>query len=160
MQFDEYLSLIATGTEAGEVAVWDYELSHLLGVCHGHKKSEITQIAFLSPYPAMVTSGADCNICLWSVRPTPSKQCYICFYTFTNVSFNYHNEQTFPVRAITVWHGEKMKGITRGKAMKHQQIDARIYRDFEANQVLSHMEPQINTEMIKGKKVYRGTTQM
>ena len=74
MQYDEHLSLIATGTEAGEVAVWDYELSHLLGVCHGHKKgSEISQIAFLSPYPVMVTSAADSNICLWSVRPTPSK---------------------------------------------------------------------------------------
>ena len=121
MAHDEHLSLVATGTENGEVAVWDYELSHLLGVCLGHNRgTEVTQIAFLAPYPVMVTSGADCKICLWSVRPIPSKECYICFQTFINVSFNYHDEQTFPVRAISVWHGEKLKGISRGKAMKHQ----------------------------------------
>ena len=80
MQYDGHLSLVATGTENGEVAVWDYELSHLLGVCLGHNRgTEVTQIAFLAPYPVMVTSGADCRICLWSVRPIPSKECYICF---------------------------------------------------------------------------------
>ena len=61
LAYDEHLSLIATGTETGEVAVWDYELSNLLGVCLGHKHgSEITQIVFLAPYPAMVTAGTDC----------------------------------------------------------------------------------------------------
>ena len=33
IKFSYHLSLIATGTESGEVAVWDYELSQLLGLC-------------------------------------------------------------------------------------------------------------------------------
>ena len=36
IKFSYHLSLIATGTESGEVAVWDYELSQLLGICRGH----------------------------------------------------------------------------------------------------------------------------
>ena len=34
--FNAHLSLIATGSEGGEVAVWDYEASQLLGMCLGH----------------------------------------------------------------------------------------------------------------------------
>jgi WD40 repeat protein len=71
--FSYFLSLIATGTESGEVAVWDYELSQLLAICRGHSESngEITAIEFLQPYPVMITAGQDSKICLWSVRPTP-----------------------------------------------------------------------------------------
>ena len=36
IKFSYHLSLIATGAENGEVAVWDYELSQVLGICQGH----------------------------------------------------------------------------------------------------------------------------
>lgn len=73
IEFSYHLSLIATGTETGEVGVWDYELSQLLGVCKGHSKSTglITAISFLEPYPVMATAGLDGRICLWAVRPAP-----------------------------------------------------------------------------------------
>lgn len=72
IQFSYHLSLIATGTDTGEVGVWDYELSLLMGLCQGHsKKAEITAIDFLVPYPVMVTAGTDGKICLWAVRPIP-----------------------------------------------------------------------------------------
>ena len=93
IKFSYHLSLIATGTESGEVAVWDYELSNILGICLvSSQPVEITQISFLDPYPVMVTASADCRICLWGVRPIPSKYAYICLYSFINSSFNYHKE--------------------------------------------------------------------
>ena len=75
IKYSYYLSLIATGTEKGEVAVWDYELSQLLGICSGHSKSrgEICAIEFLQPYPVMVTAGLDSKIVIWAVRPAPQK---------------------------------------------------------------------------------------
>jgi len=74
IQFNYHLSLIATGTETGEVGVWDYELSQLLALCQGHSsRSEITAIEFLAPFPVMVTAGLDSKVCLWTVRPTPSQ---------------------------------------------------------------------------------------
>ena len=87
------MSLIATGTDVGEVVEWDYELSNILGICLvSSQPVEITQISFLDPYPVMVTASADCRICLWGVRPIPSKYAYICLYSFINSSFNYHKE--------------------------------------------------------------------
>ena len=157
LQYNEYLSLIATGTDAGEVAVWDYELSQILGICLvSNQPTEITQINFLTPYPVMITASADCKICLWGVRPIPSKYSYICLYSFINSSFNYHKEQTYICRSFTVWNAEKSKGISRGKAQKHLQINADVYRDFMASQVLAHQESHIRTELFKGKKIYRG----
>jgi hypothetical protein len=59
LQYSPQLSLIATGTVDGEVAIWDYEMSRLLGYALGHKKQEITGIHFLWPYPMMVTTAMD-----------------------------------------------------------------------------------------------------
>ena len=121
---------------------------------------EITQIGFLAPYPVMVTASADCKVCLWGVRPVPSKYAYVCLYSFINTSFNYHKEVPYVCRSISVWNAENSKGISRGRAQKHQQINADIYRDFMASQVLSHQEQSIRTEVFKGKIIYRGQTQM
>lgn len=85
IQFDFHLSLIATGSVNGEVAVWDYEMSRLLGMCLGHKKNnDITAIEFLSPYPLMVTASLDCKVIIWTVRPVPAINCYVCLHNFLN----------------------------------------------------------------------------
>ena len=90
IEFSYHLSLIATGTETGEVGVWDYELSQLLGVCRGHSSSTglITAINFLEPYPVMATAGLDGKVCLWAVRPAPVEMQYIAIGVFNNVSWN------------------------------------------------------------------------
>ena len=139
VQFSYHLSLVATGTEKGEVAVWDYELSTLLGICQGHSQSrgEITAIEFLAPYPVMATAGLDSKVCLWAARPTPTEQCHVTIGIFYNVSFNYMDDSKYPVRTFKCFSGESMKGFSRGRSMKHAQINAETYRDFKTNQVLS-----------------------
>ena len=101
--------------------MWDYELSQLLGICQGHSKSsgEITAIEFLPPYPVMVTAGMDGKICLWSVRPTPAQQCYMTIAVFNNISFNYDDEMKYPAKSLMCYSGESLKGISRGRCMKH-----------------------------------------
>ena len=64
IQFSAELSLIATGTVTGEIALWDYEFSKLLDYCNGHK-GEIIDIHFLWPYPVMLTTSIDCTVVLW-----------------------------------------------------------------------------------------------
>lgn len=72
IKYDNHLSLVATGSEKGEVGVWDFELSQLLGICLAHEEnSEITAIEFMSPYPVMVTAAQDARVCIWRVRPAP-----------------------------------------------------------------------------------------
>ena len=116
IKFSYHLSLIATGTESGEVAVWDYELSQLLGICHGHSfsKGEITAIEFLEPYPIMVTAGLDSRVCLWTVRPVPTEKCYVTIGIFNNISFNYHDDTKYPVRSMKVYSEDNLSGISRG----------------------------------------------
>ena len=143
IKFSYYLSLIATGTESGEVAVWDYELSQLLGICQGHSRSkggEITAIEFCDPYPVMVTAGLDSKICIWAVRPMPTEQCYVTIGVFYNVSFNYSDDSKQPVRSLLCHAGDDIEGISRGRPLKHSQIDAETYRDYKTNQVLAPRE--------------------
>ena len=127
--------MIATGTEKGEVAVWDYELSQLLGICLGHSlsKGEITAIEFLEPYPVMVTAGLDGRVCLWTVRPVPAEHCYVNIGIFYNISFNYEDDTKCPVRTLRCLSGENLEGISRGQIMKHSQINADTYRDYKTN---------------------------
>jgi hypothetical protein len=36
LKYNDHLSLIATGSVDGEVALWDFEMSKLDGICIGH----------------------------------------------------------------------------------------------------------------------------
>ena len=159
ISFSYHLSLIATGTESGEVGVWDYELSQLLGICHGHSKNtgEITAIEFLAPFPVMATAAMDGKVCLWAVRPAPVKQCYITIGCFYNVSFNGSDDSRMPVRGLQCHTGESLKGISRGRNLKHSQIPADTYRDFKTNQVLATKDSIVK---IDKNGNYRGLSQM
>lgn len=89
LKFDMHLMLIATGSDKGRVAVWDYEIGKLLGFCNGHDEgSEITAIEFCSPYPIMLTCATDGRLMLWTVRPVIQQNCYICVASFNNMTFN------------------------------------------------------------------------
>jgi WD40 repeat protein len=98
LRFNHHLSLIASGSDSGRVAVWDYEIGRLLAFCTGHsEQSEITAIEFLSPYPIMVTCATDGKLLLWTVRPVPFVNSYICVAAFNNMSFNSQIEEASPV---------------------------------------------------------------
>jgi WD40 repeat protein len=82
--------LIASGSDEGRVAVWDYEIGRLLAFCIGHdENSEISAIEFLAPYPIMATCATDGKVMLWTVRPVPFVNAYICVASFDNMSFNF-----------------------------------------------------------------------
>ena len=158
IKFSYHLSLIATGTEGGEVAVWDYELSQLLNIVQGHSPEggAVTAIEFLNPYPVMVTAGEDCKICLWAVRPVPAELCQVSLGMFYNVSFNYDDDAKYIVRSLLA-NCCKQKGISRGSCMKHSQINASVYRDFKTSQVLATKESQVKVD---SNGQYRGLSQM
>ena len=70
VKFDYHLSLIATGSSSGEVAILDYETSSILGYLLAHDDL-ITSLEFLSPHPLLVSASIDCKVCIWTVRPVP-----------------------------------------------------------------------------------------
>ena len=94
LKFDYHLSLIATGSDQGRVAVWDFEMGKLLGLCVGHSnESEVSAIEFCAPYPLMITCGSDGKILLWTVRPVPFANCHVCVSAFQNLTFNFQLEE-------------------------------------------------------------------
>jgi len=59
LSYNDHLSLLATGSVDGMVCVWDFEMSRLEGILHGHSE-DITGLSFLAPYPLLLTSSLDC----------------------------------------------------------------------------------------------------
>lgn len=90
MAFSEHLSLIATGSSDGTIAIWDYEMSRLEGLCVGHTK-DITCLAFLGTLPALVSASLDTYLSIWPVR-TPNKNKYTCIACMKNI---YQLENSF-----------------------------------------------------------------
>jgi len=121
----------------GEVAVWDYEMSSLLGYCLGHKNGfDITAIEFLSPYPVMITAALDGKIIFWTVRPVPALNSYICIHQFMNKSFNHVEDVQCAVRSLKVYKTSDIH-IARAKPLREHLMGQTRYRKFQDNQILS-----------------------
>jgi Prp8 binding protein len=99
IKYDNYLSLLATGSINGEVCVWDFEMSKIEGFCLGHT-GDVTGIEFMAPYPLMVTASLDCSVRIWGVRPCNINYKYICLYNFKNYSWSYNKDTLVPVTKI------------------------------------------------------------
>ena len=88
LKYSPELSLIATGTTSGELAIWDYETSRLLDFLLSHT-GEITSIHFLYPYSLMLSTSLDSLICIWKVRSVGGENSDLhCVYRFGNMTFN------------------------------------------------------------------------
>jgi WD40 repeat protein len=72
LAFDYHLSLMATGCINGEIAVYDFEMSKIEGILHGHD-GDITALEFMSPYPILISASMDCTVCIWGIKGCPSK---------------------------------------------------------------------------------------
>lgn len=67
LEYDFHLSLIATGCINGEITLYDFEMSKIIGILLGHE-GDITALKFLSPYPYLISASMDCTVCIWGVR--------------------------------------------------------------------------------------------
>lgn len=101
LKYCDHLSLVATGSIDGEIVIWDFELSKIEAMLHGHT-SDITGIEFVVPYPMMITCSMDCTLCIWGVRPAPLALRYICLNRFINVSWSFKSDIEAPISQIVV----------------------------------------------------------
>ena len=71
--FSFELSLIATGSSDYSIRFWDFQFAKLedgtRGICDRGHHAEITGIAFVEPYPLLVSADCTGEVCLWGVRP-------------------------------------------------------------------------------------------
>jgi len=64
------LSLIATGSSSGIIAVWDFETNKVETMCIEHNKA-ITSLHFMYPYPVLISACNEGNVCFWGIKPCP-----------------------------------------------------------------------------------------
>ena len=100
LQYNDYLSLIATGSVDGEVCIWDFELSKLEAILSLVHTADITGIEFVDPYPLMITASMDCTVALWAVRPAPLALRNVCLSRLVNNSWNYDHDTACPISKI------------------------------------------------------------
>lgn len=115
--YSPYLSLIASGSSNGIVAVWDFEIGKLEGACFGHKR-DITAISFLEPYPVIITFSSDGMICIWNLRIYPGRQKFRCITRLRNLSWNGNEDEKTSI-SVCLNLISNQKGIIRHKRKKH-----------------------------------------
>jgi len=84
--YDHHLSAVATGCINGEITIYDFEMSKIEGILMGHT-GDITAIKFMSPHPVLISTSMDCTICIWAIRPCPTKLQNVCVRRFENISY-------------------------------------------------------------------------
>ena len=120
------LSLVATGTCTGEIAVLDYEQSKLLDYAVGHT-GEITSINFVWPYPIMITTSIDSAIIIWKVRAVGEDNGMVTpLYKFKNLSCYMVRKDMWDVKPVGITSaqirlGSSIKGIQREKKNKTKE---------------------------------------
>jgi WD40 repeat protein len=65
-------SLFASGSANGIIALWDFETGKLEGILKADD-SEVTQIEFLDPYPAIATTTSNGSVYIWGSRLAPAR---------------------------------------------------------------------------------------
>ncbi|ETV93774.1 hypothetical protein, variant 1 [Aphanomyces invadans] len=74
MAYSHSLSLVATASNDGHIKVWDY-VYFLLDQQH-HTGCEVNCLAFLEPYPLLVSGHENGTVCLFTVRPSVPQLLY------------------------------------------------------------------------------------
>ena len=72
MVYEPLLGLLATCANDASITIWDMkQLRKMLpiGVLEGHKYA-VSSLAFLAPFPALVSADTDGCLCIWSVPPS------------------------------------------------------------------------------------------
>jgi WD40 repeat protein len=116
LAFDWHLQLVATGCINGEIALYDFEMSKIEGFLLGHT-GDITAIEFLSPYPLVITASMDSYVCIWGVRPCPTKYMNVCIKRFQNISWNLAKDMPAVATRLSVWHYNG-KGIKKYRRLR------------------------------------------
>ena len=143
--FSAHLSLVATGSSNGIIAVWDYEMSRVEGMCLGHTR-EITCLQFLDPYSVLLSTAQDGTMYLWGVRNSPIKHRYSCFARLVNIRHLPGTEGlyyigTIPYFICYTFRGEALHRRKTGSLMAMDSEELRELYNYVLEEEEAKMEP-------------------
>lgn len=113
LAYSSHLSLLASGSSNGIIAVWDLETGKLETLLLGHK-NDINALEFAHPYPLLISGSNEGVICIWGVRPIIQKYKYICLLKIVNSVIENNEEKDISITSL-ISHTEISLGIPRSK---------------------------------------------
>lgn len=108
MAYSSHLSLLASGSTNGIVAIWDFELAKLEAACLGHVR-EISALVFTDPYPILCSMALDSVACFWTVRPYAGQNRYHCFLRVQNRSWATGKDRRTSMTSLAYFNEESVE---------------------------------------------------
>ena len=149
LAYSSHLSLLASGSSNGIIAVWDLESGKLETLLLGHK-NDINALEFADPFPLLISGSNEGIICIWGVRPIIQKFKYICLLRIVNSIWEKGEEKHISITGITT-QTEPGLGVARSKNITKYFPDSNLLDVNEEN--INKKASNSITKKKKGKKV-------
>jgi len=148
LAYSSHLSLLASGSSNGIIAVWDLETGKLETLLLGHK-NDINALEFADPFPLLISGSNEGMICIWGVRPIMQKYKYICLLRIVNSIWENGEEKHISITAL-VCQTDVGIGIPRSKKITKYFPDSNLQETAE-DSIRKTSTTQIKKK--KGKKL-------
>ena len=68
----------------------------------------------------MISASMDFTICIWGVRPNPTKYLNVCLKRYKNMSWKFDQDIPSVVTRLMVWEAKETTGIKKYRRLKGQ----------------------------------------
>ena len=148
LAYSSHLSLLASGSANGFIAIWDLESGKMETLLLGHK-SDVNALEFADPFPLLISASNEGIICIWGVRPIIQKFKYVCLLRIVNSIWEKNEEKHISVTGLAS-QTEVGIGVPRSKNITKYFPDANL---LENNEEMSARKASLtNQKKKKGKK--------
>lgn len=148
LAYSNHLSLLASGSANGFIAIWDLESGKMETLLLGHK-SDVNALEFADPFPLLISASNEGIICIWGVRPIIQKFKYVCLLRIVNSIWEKNEEKHISVTGLAS-QTEVGVGVPRSKNITKYFPDANL---LENNEEMSARKASLtNQKKKKGKK--------
>ncbi|CAM9382860.1 unnamed protein product [Ectocarpus sp. 8 AP-2014] len=84
LRYSSHLGLIASGNTDGSIQLWNFEQARHEGCCEELHQYPVTCLAFLDPFPILLSADAAGHLALWAVPPARVGLRYKRIFTWIN----------------------------------------------------------------------------
>ncbi|CAN0033527.1 unnamed protein product, partial [Laminaria digitata] len=69
IRYSSHLGLIASGSSDGSIQLWNFEMARHEGCCQERHQHAVTCLAFLDPFPILLSTDLAGCLALWALPP-------------------------------------------------------------------------------------------
>jgi len=151
LAYSSHLSLLASGSSNGIIAIWDLETGKMETLLLGHK-NDINALEFADPFPLLISGSNEGIICVWGVRPIIQKFKYVCLVRIVNSVWEKNEEKHISVTGLACQTDIGL-GVARSKQITKYFPESNLLETNEDNSLRKVSISQGKKKKEKGKKI-------